>query len=206
MSNILYSFHASHDNNSFFEGIFSKIQSITNESIITESSIILRSSATDDDYPLSNILKDNGKYWRTTETKVPNQYIEIDFKKNRVRLDYIHFYFCESDVRKEYALYGSISSNNKEVFIKNLTSSSKQSSNTSNVVRDCISVLDNRFWNKIKIVAKGQRGYGEYRFVIHRLELTGSFIIYKDLIQQSCRSKIYHSRVLLNSIFLLCYH
>ena len=201
MVNKLHSFHMSNDDNDFFSGIFSMIKSITGENIITESSISLSSSKSSDDYPLTNILIDED-YWRTESTTEDNQYIQIDFKKNRVRLDNIHLYFFESDVRKQYDLYGSVSYQNKEFKLETLNSDAHQSENMAIEVHDNIPVNNNQYWNKIKLVAKGLRGVGDYRFVIHRLELCGSFAIFKDLIQRSYKLDVYPLKIFTNIFFL----
>ena len=201
MVNKLHSFHMSNDDNDFFSGIFSMIKSITGENIITESSISLSSSKSSDDYPLTNILIDED-YWRTESTTEDNQYIQIDFKKNRVRLDNIHLFFYQSDVREQYDLYGSVSYQNKEIKLETLHSDATPSENTGKKVYDNISVTNNQYWNKIKLVAKGPRGSGDYRFAIHRLELCGSFAIFKDLIQQSYKVDVYPVKVFTNIFFL----
>ena len=180
----LYSFYCG-PGKDFSDGIFTKIKSITNERLITQS-INFEVSTYDPEYPPENVLPKEASYWRSNGTTNENERFEINFKMNKIKLESIHMITYDVDIVDTYRVYGS--SNNNEELIA-VFSMEKPSEPKEVQVKITFNVTDWTTRNKISIEIEGTRaGRNDRRFVIHELELIGSFFV--PLL--TCSRSIYH--------------
>ena len=115
-------------------------------------------------------------YWLTSEVNEEHQYIQVGFFQNKVILENIEIYTARRDFFKSYTIYGINNGENEEEI-------DHISPKPEDIYDDPVSRLQYNFqitnkdsWNNIKIVPNGERAAGDYRFVIHKLELYGYFI------------------------------
>ena len=187
----LYSFYCG-PGEEFIDGIFTKIRSITKEHLITESTIEFDVSTYDSSYPPENVLRKNtateSTYWRSQGTTNDKEWFSINFKRNRIKLESVHLLTYDVDIVETYKFYGS--NDNDEELIA-VFPDSKPEQTTRVPVQLTFNITDWKTRNKIRIEKDGRRTLNnDKRFVIHDLELIGSFFV--PLIACSGRVVFHH--------------
>ena len=198
--NSLYSFYSA-SNDEEFNGIFYKIQTITNKNPISDSIIHLSCSSYDEEYPLTNIYNSGDEYWRTLDNETIKPWISINFHSNLVKLESILFRTGNPDLFPNYTVYGK-NRYEEEEYITTIIPQNVEEIDSSKPVN--FTIKSKYVYNSFRIEANGKRNRDDYRFVIHQLELFGSFFIFKDAIFKTCNYKtdfyIKHSMII--SVFI----
>ena len=160
----------------YANGIFEKLKALThvNDPLLFSKKVVsLTSSESGKDYPLYSIL-DSKKFWLTQETKVENQYVQIDFFQNKVILEHIQIDTTHRDLFQSYTIYGINNGEESQEINQVSPNSSDYVDNNQHIIYN-YTISNNKPWNSIKIKGNGKRAAQDYRFVIHRLELFGYF-------------------------------
>ena len=170
-----------------FDGIFNYLQTQTGYQNLTETHIVkLTTSSTLDGYPESNIFNKESNetvgFWASIGEE-PNEWIQIDFIKNKIALTGYTISRYYWDFQKQFDVYGSDdgkkwSSIHRQKHLKQPDPSSQKLINIYHTKKPL-------FRRYIKFVQSGQRfnhGNNDNRFILHRIELFGILNVHKDLI------------------------
>ena len=169
-----------------YNGIFEYLKKNSKTgNILTEKIISISGTSEDTGHGYSLAIginnEDGSKWWRTIETNAKNPYIKFDFLRNKISLESIMIYNAVRDCFPSYSIYGINS--NKQELIKSCTTA--LSSNSKTFTYFNIPFNKTKKYQSIKIEGNGKRGFGDTRFVIHRIEFFGTFYTRKDLLTLS---------------------
>ena len=182
----------------YFNGIFKYFQNLTNENDLSKTNVVEFSSL-DATSNYSKLFIDND-YWHST--KGLDDYLLIDFKKNKFMLDHYSYNAVHYDFPRKFSMYGS---NNRNKW----TQLDEHSTNYENEDRIgetlTFETQVKRRFRYLKLQMKEKRALGDNTLVIFKLELFGVFYSYHDLLLEevSCKLKSHKSYICYSILFII---